>query len=45
MAIFPHLPDIGERLALRLLDRGRVSAQVKSGGDGRIGPLRAVPLE
>ncbi|HEY6049235.1 MAG TPA: PilZ domain-containing protein [Sphingomicrobium sp.] len=37
MVIFPHLPNIGERLALQLLDRGSVSAQVRWVKDGRIG--------
>jgi len=37
MVIFPHLPNIGETVALHLLDRGRVSAQVRWVKDGRIG--------
>jgi hypothetical protein len=37
MVIFPHAPNIGERLALQLLDRGVVSAQVRWVKDGRIG--------
>ena len=28
MVIFPHVPNIGERLLLQLLDRGLVSSQV-----------------
>jgi hypothetical protein len=35
--IFPHMPNIGERLVLQLLDRGLVSAQVRWVKDGRIG--------
>ena len=37
MVIFPHTPNIGERLTLQLLDRGQVSAQVRWVKDGRIG--------
>jgi hypothetical protein len=37
MVIFPHTPNIGERLSLQLLDRGVVSAQVRWVKDGRIG--------
>jgi hypothetical protein len=37
MVIFPHIPNIGERLVLQLLDRGLVSAQVRWVKDGRIG--------
>jgi hypothetical protein len=37
MVIFPHIPNIGERLALQLLDRGLVSAQVRWVKEGRIG--------
>jgi len=37
MVIFPHLANIGESVALHLLDRGRVSAQVRWVKDGRIG--------
>lgn len=37
MVIFPHLPNIGERLSLQLLDRGNVPAQVRWVKDGRIG--------
>lgn len=37
MVIFPHMPNIGERLVLQLLDRGLVSAQVRWVKDGRIG--------
>jgi len=45
MVIFPHIPNIGERLALQLLDRGLVSAQVRWVKDGRIGLSFAAPLE
>lgn len=45
MVIFPHLPNIGERLLLQLLDRGGVWAQVRWVRDGRIGVSFAVPLE
>ena len=37
MVIFPHIPNIGERLLLQLLDRGLVSSQVRWVKDGRIG--------
>jgi hypothetical protein len=37
MVIFPHIPNIGERLPLQLLDRGLVSSQVRWVKDGRIG--------
>ena len=44
MVIFPHQPNIGERLPLQLLDRGTVSAQVRWVKGGRVGlsfePLR-----
>jgi len=45
MVIFPHIPNIGERLPLQLLDRGLVSAQVRWVKDGRIGLSFAFPLE
>ncbi len=45
MVIFPHTPNIGERLALQLLDRGLVSAQVRWVKDGRIGLSFAAPLD
>jgi hypothetical protein len=45
MVIFPHIPNIGERLTLQLLDRGLVSAQVRWVKDGRIGLSFAAPLE
>lgn len=45
MVIFPHVPNIGERLPLQLLDRGVVSAQVRWVKDGRIGLSFATPLE
>jgi hypothetical protein len=37
MVVFPHIPNIGERLPLQLLERGLVSAQVRWVRDGRIG--------
>ena len=37
MVVFPHHPNIGEHLALQLLDRGVVAAQVKWVKDGRVG--------
>jgi hypothetical protein len=37
MVLFPHVPNIGERLPLQLLERGVVSAQVRWVRDGRIG--------
>lgn len=37
MVAFPHIPHIGERLTIRLLDRGTVGAQVRWVKDGRIG--------
>jgi hypothetical protein len=45
MIIFPHTPNIGERLNLQLLDRGLVSAQVRWVKDGRIGLSFTAPLE
>jgi hypothetical protein len=45
MVIFPHAPNIGERLPLQILDRGIVSAQVRWVRDGRIGLSFAAPLE
>jgi hypothetical protein len=44
MVIFPHTPNIGERLPLQILDRGAVSAQVRWVRDGRIGLSFAAPL-
>jgi hypothetical protein len=43
MVIFPHMPNIGERLPLQLLDRGAVTAQVRWVRDGRIGLSFAAP--
>jgi len=43
MVIFPHQPNIGERLSLQLLDRGLVSSQVRWVKDGRIGLSFACP--
>ena len=45
MVLFAHVPNIGERLPLQLLDRGLVSAQVRWVKDGRIGLSFAYPLE
>jgi hypothetical protein len=45
MVIFPHVPNIGERLKLQLLDRGLVSAQVRWVKEGRIGLSFTSPLE
>jgi hypothetical protein len=45
MVIFPHTPNIGERLTLQLLDRGVVSSQVRWVKDGRIGLSFAGRLE
>ena len=45
MVIFPHIPNIGERLTVQLLDRGAVSAQVRWVKDGRIGLSFDAPLE
>ena len=42
MVIFPHIPNIGERLPLQILDRGVVTAQVRWVRDGRIGLSFAV---
>jgi PilZ domain len=43
MVTFPHIPNIGERLTLQLLDRGVVSSQVRWVKDGRIGLSFAYP--
>lgn len=45
MVIFPHVPNIGERLAVQLLDRGIVVSQVRWVKDGRIGLSFTAPLE
>ena len=45
MVIFPHTPNIGERLVLQLLDRGAVAAQVIWVKEGRIGVAFTAPLE
>jgi len=37
MVLFPHVPNIGERIPLQLLERGVVIAQVRWVRDGRIG--------
>ena len=43
MVVFPHTPNIGERLPLQILDRGAVTAQVRWVRDGRIGLSFAGP--
>ena len=45
MVLFPHIPNIGERLPLQLLERGVVIAQVRWVRDGRIGLSFAATLE
>lgn len=45
MVIFPHVPNIGERLPLQLLERGVLLAQVRWVRDGRIGLSFAAPRE
>ena len=45
MLVFPHTPNIGERLQLHLLDQGLVTAQVRWVKDGRVGLSFAIPLE
>ena len=45
MVLFPHVPNIGERLPLQLLERGVVIAQVRWVRDGRIGLSFAGALE
>jgi hypothetical protein len=45
MVIFPHTPNIGERLPLQLLDQGFVWAQVRWVRGGRIGLSFAPPRE
>jgi hypothetical protein len=45
MVIFPHIPNIGERLLLQVLDHGPVSAQVRWVRDGRVGLSFAAALE
>lgn len=45
MVIFPHVPNIGERLPLQVLDRGRVTAQVRWVREGRVGLSFATALE
>ena len=43
MVIFPHTPNIGEKLPLQLLDQGVVTAQVRWVKDGKIGLSFAIP--
>ena len=45
MVIFPHVPNIGERMPLQLIDHGFVSAQVRWVKDGRIGLSFTSPSE
>jgi hypothetical protein len=45
MVIFPHVPNIGERLPLQLLDQGVLSAQVRWVKDGRVGLSFLMPPE
>ena len=45
MVIFPHTPNIGEKLPLHLLDRGLVTAQVVWVKEGRLGVSFSLPLE
>ena len=45
MVVFPHTPNIGERLTLQLLDRGLATAQVRWVKDGRIGLSFLTPME
>lgn len=45
MVIFPHVPNIGEKLPLQILDHGLVTAQVIWVKDGRIGLSFTNPLE
>ena len=45
MVIFPHVPNIGERIPLQLIDHGFVWAQVRWVKDGKIGLSFASPLE
>ena len=45
MLHFPHIPNIGERLLLHVLDRGLVWAQVRWVKDGRIGLSFAGPAQ
>ena len=45
MVIFPHVPHIGEKLRVNLLDRGPLTAQVRWVKDGRIGLSFVAPAE
>lgn len=45
MVVFPHMPNIGERLPLQLIDHGFVWAQVRWVKDGKIGLSFASVLE
>jgi hypothetical protein len=37
MLVFPEVPNIGEQVALHILDHGQLSAQVRWVRDGRVG--------
>lgn len=37
MLVFPDVPNIGEEVALHILDHGQLSAQVRWVRDGRVG--------
>ena len=45
MVVFPHVPNIGERVPLQLIDHGFVWAQVRWVKDGRVGLSFTSPLE
>jgi len=45
MVLFPHTPNIGERLPIQLLDHGVTTAQVRWVKDGRVGLSFTTPLE
>ena len=45
MIVFPHVPNIGERLSVQLIDHGLVWAQVRWVKDGRVGLSFASALE
>ena len=45
MVIFPHTPNIGEKLPLQILDHGLLTAQVVWVKDGRLGLSFTAPLE
>lgn len=45
MVVFPHVPNIGERVGLHVLDRDFATAQVIWVKDGRIGLSFIAPAE